>query len=158
MREAVRKLRLYASHRQFYVQDCDPCGDTGAPSFWTDQACKDELAVADGILGIGTASYGSVKVVVEVHDAEPPLQLADWDHATEAGLEVASGTLRVIGCLENQGADFQVEPGPYRVRCCHANRAGRVDHGAGADWYLVQVWPGDEPTPRVLKHWKAKGS
>src|SRR5262245_10732614 len=152
MRLTSRKLRVYASHRQFYVRDSDPLGDTGAPSFWTDRACRDHLAITDGVLGIGTGSYGFVRVTVEVHDAEPPLDLAGWDHVTEAGLDVDSGALRVTGPFE-QGEDFEVEPGHYRVRCCHANRAGAVPSGTGRDRYLVQVWPADPAPPRVLKRW-----
>src|SRR5262245_36860637 len=129
MRLTTRTLRVYASHTQFYVQDSEPLGDTGDRSFWSDQACRDHLALADGILGIGTASYGFVRVEVELHDSEPPLDPNRWDHVTEAGLDVDSGTLVVIGCAVTDGDDFEVEPGHYRVRCCHANRAGGVSSG-----------------------------
>jgi hypothetical protein len=154
---AVRKVWLYASHHQFYVMDSDPDGDTGERSFWSEQACRNELATTDGIIGIGTASYGTVEVIVQVHDEKPPGNPEPWDHVTEAGLNVSSGTLRVVGCPELVGPDFEVTPDHYRVRCCHANRAGSVHNGGkGQDWYLIQVWP-DQPSPAcVLKSWRGK--
>ena len=146
-----REQRHYASHHQFYVEDGVNPGDTADPSFWTAEACRDCLAISDGTLGIGTGTYGYVRVVTEIHDAEPPVDLAQWDHVTEAGLNVGSGVLRVIGCLEDTGEEFQVRPGSYSVRCCHANLAGADELGEGSDWYLVQVWPAVETARRILK-------
>lgn len=142
---------LYASHHQFYVEDGKHPGDTGDPSFWTPEASRDGLAETDGTLGIGTASYAHVRVCTEIHDAEPPLDLEFWDHVVEASLNLKSGTLRVIGCLDETGVEFALPPGDYRVRCGSANLAGAADSGEGADWYQVQVWPAPPAPRRVLK-------
>lgn len=152
---AVQEVSVYASHYQFYVQDSEPEGDPGTPQFWSSQALDDYLAVDSDIMAVGTASYGTVRVRAEVHDAEPPIADA-WDHITEAGVLVPSGTLRVEGCLDTTGVNFAVMPGPYRVRCCHANRSAGVDFGDGGDWYLIQVWPGQGPERRVVKRWHAE--
>ena len=149
-----REQRLYASHNQFYVQDANG-GDTSDPSFWTEETTHDRLAVVAGVVGVGTGSYGYVRVFSEIHDVAPPLDLAIWDHVTKASLEVKSGTLRVIGCLDPVGEDFQVMPGAYRVRCCHANLAEATDAEDGEDWYLVQVWPAPILPPVLLKQWSA---
>jgi hypothetical protein len=159
----AEELRVYASHRQFYVQDSDPPGTTDDPAFWSEEACRNRLAVADGILGIGTGSYDFVKVRVEQHDSQPRLKLSKWDHVTEAGLEVRTKFLLVLGCLSSSGLFFRVRPGHYRVRCCHANLAASVDStGDAGDWYLVQFWlcaPPEARTrtrpteARILKRW-----
>ncbi|HEY9879047.1 MAG TPA: hypothetical protein V6D29_11355 [Leptolyngbyaceae cyanobacterium] len=156
-----RKQRLYASHHQFYVEDQEYPGDTGDPNFWTEDAFKDLLAISEGTIGIGTGTYGSVDVTTEIHDSKPPLDLEVWDHVTEASLMLKSGTLQVIGCLEETGETFQVQSGSYCVRCCHANLDQSDEFGEGSDWYLVQLWPcaialalaGQLPPPRVLKRW-----
>ncbi|BDI33954.1 hypothetical protein CCAX7_60050 [Capsulimonas corticalis] len=73
---------------------------------------------------------------------------------TEASLEIKSGVLRVIGCLDDTGEDFDVAPGSYRVRCCHDNLAGGNDVGDGGDWYVVQFWPAPMAEAVVLKRWE----
>jgi hypothetical protein len=153
----VREFRTYASHHQFYVQDGDePNGDTGT-NFWSKRAVRDHLALKPDILGIGTASYGSVTIVVEIHDKKPPVRLSAWDHVTEAGIDIRSGMLRVIGCLADTHADFAVGRGHFRVRCCHAELAGGVQSGEGTDWYLVQVWPARRSPMKILKRNSARG-
>jgi hypothetical protein len=147
-------VSVYASHFQFYVRDSEPDGDCGTPHFWSPQAMADHLAVDGDIMAVGTASYGTVRVRAEVHDAAPPIE-GEWDHITEAGISVHSGVLRVEGCIDTTGVDYKVAPGPYRVRCCHANRSAGVDVGDGGDWYLIQAWPGQGPERRVLKRWQA---
>lgn len=148
-----REQQLYASHHQFYVEDGDAPGNTGDPSFWTEQAFNDKLALVTGIVGIGTGSYGRVRVYSELHDTAPPLDLTAWDHVTEANLEVTSDTVRVIGCLDTEGENFTVKPGTYRVRCCHANLAEADDIDDGEDWYVVQIWRAPISPPAVLKRW-----
>ena len=86
-----KEIRLYASHRQFYVQDSEPPGSTDDPAFWTDKTSADRLAITDGILGIRTGSYDDVTVRAEGFSSEPALDLSQWDHVTEAGLEVRTG-------------------------------------------------------------------
>jgi len=153
------EIRLYASHRQFYVQDSQSVGDTGNPSFWSDKACHDRLALAEGILGIGTGSYDFVTVRAEMLSARPPVDLGEWDHVTEGGLQVRSGLILLYGCLSDSGLFFRVQPGPYRVRCCYANLAASVDStGNAGDWYLVQFWPSRPSAPRVLKRWRDPGT
>src|ERR1019366_4146890 len=96
---AEEKIRLYASHRQFFVQDSEPLGSPGDPDFWTQKACDNHLAIAEGILGIRTGSYDFVRVHGEEHLSEPPIDLSLWDHVTEAGLTVRSRLLLVFGCI-----------------------------------------------------------
>lgn len=146
-----REFTVYASHHQFYVEDRDIKGL--AEDLWDGD--EDELfGETDGIVGIATASYGTVKVRAEVHSTKPTMDLSPWDHVTETGLEIESGTIEVIGCLAQTGEEFTVEPGHYRVRCCHANRAGGVSSGEGPDWYLIQVWPAKSRAAKVLKQWE----
>lgn len=152
MLQETREFTVYASHHQFYVEDRDIKGDS--VDLW-DGDEDDLFGETDGIVGIATATYGTVKVRAEVHSTKPAINLADWDHVTETSLEIESGTLQVIGCLSQTGEEFPVEPGRYRVRCCHANRAGGVSAGDGQDWYLVQIWPAKSSTAKVLKRWQA---
>jgi hypothetical protein len=152
--EEREEIRLYASHRQFYIQDSDPAGSTADPDFWTDQADEDRLAMANGILGVRTGSYDFVRVRVQEHVTIPLLDLMRWDHVTEAGLMVRTRFLLIEGCLSSSGLFYRVSPGHYRVRCCHANLAASVDStGNAGDWYLVQFWSAALSERKVLKRW-----
>ncbi len=152
------EIRLYASHHQFYVQDSEPRGTADDPTFWTKEASDNRLAVGDGLLAIGTGTYDFVKVRVEQHDPEPPLDLSAWDHVSECGLEVRTRFLLIMGCLSQSGLFFEVRPGHYRVRACHANLAESEQEvpsnwtGEFRDWYLIQFWPGTSSKSMVLKH------
>jgi hypothetical protein len=151
---AEEETRLYASHHQFYIQDSDPRGSTADSNFWTQEAVDNHLAIAEGIIGIGTGSYDFVKVRVEEHREEPPLDLSKWDHVTEAGLTIRSRVLLVCGCISASGIFFFVRPGHFRVRCCSANLAASTDStGDAGDWYLVQFWPEVPAEARILKRW-----
>jgi hypothetical protein len=153
------EIRLHASHRQFYIQDSEPPGSTDDPAFWTERTSQDRLAIAEGILGIGTGSYDFVTVRVEGFGSQPPLDLSQWDHVTEAGLQVRTGLLLVMGCLSDSGLFFRVRPGHYRVRCCHANLAASVDStGDAGDWYSAAFWPSAPAPPTVPKRWTGSAS
>ena len=159
----ARRIRMYASYYQFLVEDAGHPGITSDPNFWTREAFDDRLAIIPGTIGIGTASYDFVDVVVEIHDSPPLLTTAEWGHVTEADLELSSGTLRVAGCLdsiEDPQETFMVARGRYRVRCCHANLAAATDgtdDRTPGDWYLLQLWPSQKPAaPEVLKRAPAR--
>jgi len=147
-----RDVYLSAAYHQFYVEDADQFTDTGDASFWTEQACKDRLALAPGVIGIETETDGRIHIYTELHDASPPLDLTAWDHVTESGLEVRNGRLRV-SVVEGDFEEFMGKPGVYRVRCCHANLAGANDAGSAKGCYLLQVWPAPFSPPTVLKRW-----
>ncbi len=152
------ELRLCAAYRQFYVQDSAPNGDI-CDSFWSKRAVDDLLAVGDGIIGVGTKSFDFVRVFVKTYQQVPETELSNWDHVTEAGLDVASGRLLVFGCVSTSGLFFDLEEGHYRVRCSHANLAEEADCASGeddlegSDWYFVQAWPSDRSPMAVLKRW-----
>src|SRR4051794_18165324 len=111
----IEEFHLYASHHQFYVQDSEPIGSMGDPSFWSPQAMDAHLATAEGILGIGTGSYDDVKVRIEHLPEAPPLDLAAWDHVVEGDLNLRTRVLLVYGCIAASGLFFFVKPGHYRV-------------------------------------------
>lgn len=151
------EIRLYASHYQFCIQDSDPPGDPGDPSFWNEKAVRDRVAIGKGLVAIGTGTYGIVKVRVEQHQSKPPLELDRWDHVTECPLVIRSTMLLVMGCVSSSGLFFMVTQGKYRVRACHANlkdsdqEAGKSKRRRFGDWYLVQFWPSESAGVRVLK-------
>lgn len=152
----VEEIRHYTSHHQFYVQDSEPIGSPGDPSFWTRASTEDRVAIGDGLLAFGTGSYDVVRIRVEFHQAAPEIDPEQWDHIVEAGLQVRTRTVLVFGCIRMSGLFFRVRPGHFRVRCCMANLLLATDStGDAGDWYQVQFWPSEPEGPKVMKRWIA---
>jgi len=164
---------LYADHYQFYLGDSELDGDTGAPEFWSQEAFKRRLAVGHGIIGIGTELYGSVPVVLEVHDKAPSQDLGDWDHVAEASLLVPSGRIAIDGCLNfvpralpyvtYRSPQIEVAPGIYRVRVYYGNldsvRFEDADDGGeevSDEHYTVVLWPAAYAEPATLRFKRAE--
>jgi hypothetical protein len=158
---AKEEIRLDASHWQFWVQDSEPGSAADEATFWTDEAFNNRLAVGDGVMAVETGTYDTVKVCVEQHHSKPSVNLTDWDHVTERGLEVRTEFILIKGCLSQSGLFFRVQPRHYRVRACHANlreserEVPKSWTGEFRDWYLVQFWPGKLSRAKVLKRRQA---
>jgi hypothetical protein len=92
---------------------------------------------------------------VEVHDAEPRADLADWQHVVDVDLDLPTG--RVVLAASGGGARHvtTLPAGAYRARV--AGRGFTELGAAGADgddvWRL-QLWPRAAATePHVRRRW-----
>jgi len=148
-------LRLVRESRggtqQYAARALGAFGDTADPDFWSADAFRRKLAVAPpGLIGVGTARYDDVPVVVEVVSQPPVDEPQGWDQVVEASLELPSGKLAIDGCLSYEpttSPHIELAPGTYRVRVYYAGQ-NTVDE----DWYRVVLWPQSpyEP-PRILR-------
>ena len=146
------RLELFADYFQFYLQDESAEGDLGGA--WDPSATERRLAVAPGVVGIGTARNMEVPVTLEFLDAAPPNDLAAFDHVAEGSLSLSTGTLVVAGCTDYlpDAARFPLGPGTYRLRLsCAGLGTLSADGLEGEDHYLVQLWPDSPIEARVLK-------
>lgn len=173
MQERIFAFSLYADHYQFYIGDSETGGDVTAPDFWCDEAFDRRLAVGEGIIGVGTEVYGTVPVVVEVHDCAPDDDLAGWDHVVEASLHVPSGQIAIDGCLNYVPRDLphigyrspliEVMPGRYRVRVYFGGlesvRVEETQYGeeeVSDEHYRVVLWPAAYAEPAILRYKEAR--
>jgi len=153
-----REFELFADYFQIHLQDDDlRFGDLSAA--WTADAVRRMIAVAPGVVGIGTARNMTVPVVVEVLRAEPAADLDGWDHVVDAGLDVTTGSLVVAGCTDDfaDAVRIPIPPGLYRLRSSCAGLETLSEDGlAGEDHYRVQLWPAKKlVSPTVLKQGEA---
>ncbi|MER7586741.1 hypothetical protein ABTW72_04300 [Micromonospora sp. NPDC127501] len=154
-------LELFADYHQIHLSDEGSTGDLSEA--WTGQAAVDRLAVVDDAVALGTSVNVTVAVRVDVLDAPPADDLADYDHVVEGGMQVQSGRIVIMGCTdyEPDAARFRVPPGPVRVRAASSNLAEAERLGIDSDEspqtmerLRVQVWPAPPGQPVVLKRWE----
>jgi len=151
----VHRLSFYTSYRQFYFVDRDIEGNTDSPDFWTDEAFKRGMAVGDGVLGVGTASYGHIRCFFQFADAEPTLPLSPWQRVFEASIRITKGRYAIFDCpnsnVEHEGT---CPPGDYRLRVYGAFLDHLVEDTAGDgyfDFYWLVLWPAPYSDARSLK-------
>lgn len=148
------KFKLFADYFQFYVQDENAKGDLSES--WTKEAVANLLALAPGVIGVGTVRNMFVPVTVDVLDALPDLELSKWDHVVECDIEVPSGRLVVAGCTDYfpDAARIRVTPGHYRARITYGD-LDRLseDHLEGEDHYHVALCLAPPGGLRVLKQY-----
>ena len=145
------ETEIYAEYTQFYVGDPKAAPDADV---WDGPGLERHLAVADGIIAVGTVGYTDVPVVLELWDEEPPLDADSWDHVVDASLDVRSGLLALADVSGEAREPLEVAPGVYRVRTAAAGLDG-ADEMDGGDRYRVQLWLAPAAEPEVRKWWPA---
>ena len=154
-------LRLFADYFQIHVLDAK--GDGDLSEAWTDEAVADDLAVASGALGLGTAVNVDVAVAIELLPQAPEHASPHVDHIVEASIHAPSGQLVILGCTDYfpDAARFDVPAGWVRVRASRWNLAHAIEAGAASDeaeetieHLHIQVWPAPQEPPAVIKRWQ----
>src|SRR5438105_1673608 len=87
------RIKLFADHHQFYVQDGEVCPP--APEDWTDADVERRAKVAESVVVMCPLRNTTVPVDVCLFKSEPPANLAASDHVVECDLAVPSGHLQV---------------------------------------------------------------
>jgi hypothetical protein len=147
---SVHNFNLFADYHQFYLQDEN--SDSSLEDSWTPEATDRLLAVAPGVIGVGTMRNMTVPVSVEVRDTAP-VQSVECDHEVECSIKVESGKLVVAGCTDYlpDAARIQIKPGTYRARISYSNLDSLSNDGLeGDDKYSVVLWP-STPTDVVIR-------
>ncbi len=145
--------QIFADYFQFYLQDEAAIGDLA--DSWGDEAVERLLAVAPGVVGVGTVRNMKVPVTLEVLNAEPSLHIEDYDQIVECSLVVESQTLVIAGCTDYfpEAARVEVTPSTYRVRIQYSNLASLSEDGLdGSDQYDIKLWPAPPAEVVVIKH------
>lgn len=140
------------SHHQFYINDAEAAVDMGSPAFWTDEALEARLAVAKGVLGVDTASYGEINLEIAILNEAPILKELDkFDHVAEAGLYLPTGMFQITDCpFSDVVFESQLRKGHYRVRIYYGGLGSELNEDENAeDFYLIEVWP-DPKDERVI--------
>ena len=104
-------------------------------------------------LCLGRRSGGS-PVRIEAHDLDPAYD-EQWEDVVEVSTVVGEeGTCGWTSWAGEDGGQFDLPPGPHRVRVCARGRdAGDADELAdeALDFYLVQMWPAPVAPDAILR-------
>lgn len=146
------------NYGQFYIADSLSSKETGRTAFWTPEAYDDRLAMADGIVGIGTECYGPVKGEVEILESENKnFDIANFDHIVEGEINMESGSLEILDCpTSTVQLSMQLNPGRYGVRIYSSNLNSVEGGEMGDDYYRIELWPDNNPFRKVLKQYVSK--
>lgn len=148
------KLNFSTSHHQFYIADKFSEGDTGSDDFWTNEAFDAQLAVGNGVLGIGTGSYGVIHGELTIlPKLSENTDFASYDHVVEGSINIKSGVVQILDCPNSTlELEAKVQPGSYRVRVYSSNLASVTDDN-GDDFYKIEIWPAERSDRLVLKRY-----
>jgi hypothetical protein len=152
---ATHHFELVADYHQFYLQDEAVDGDLSES--WTPEAMDARVALAPGKVGIRTARNMTVPVEVVIADAPPRDDLTQWDHVTQASIDVQSGRLVIAGCTDYfpDAARLTLAPGTYALRA-YFGGLGTLDETGleGDDHYRIVLWPDVPQERRTLKKYQ----
>lgn len=146
------KLNIFADYFQFYIQDELARGDLS--DAWTEEAVTRLLAVAPGIVGVGTVRNMEVSVSLEILSCEPLLDFSKWDHVVECSIKIKGPRLVIAGCTDYfpEAMRIDIAPGIYQVRVCYADLNSLSENGLeGQDSYNLKLWPGSNIEPIIKK-------
>jgi hypothetical protein len=164
---SAQDLVVGLDYGQFYLytyrdQDADPEDDLPEIDEVVDRAI-DAGGIAqspDFLVVLSPHQVSSeMPLRVEVWDAPPPDDSAEWPEAFEAHLEVGAGGL-AYDSPTARFARLDVLPGAYHA---HITGRGFVAHGwpgstTPGDSWRIRLWPSAGPqAPRRLSGWRAPG-
>jgi hypothetical protein len=131
------EFEVPAECRQFLLQDER---NENFPE-WDSDEYERLLAVAPGILAVGTISESSVRVLLEIVDDEPDEDFGKWDRVNEATINVPSGRVSIGGVDDDPESATLVnsEPGPYRARVYHGDSGSPTRKATGKEHYNVVI-------------------
>lgn len=149
------KLDFYTMHSQFFLADKNSDGYNVDDEGWSEQAFADQIAIQNDFLALGTASYGDIKGEVHLLETPSVIDLKNFDHVVEVGLEVPSGVIQILDCpSSNVELELYVEPNTYRVRFCSSDReSAYIDEDNANDYYIIEIWPDTNVSKNILKRY-----
>ena len=143
---------LFADYFQFYLQDEAVSGDLS--DAWTPDAVDRLLALAPGVIGVGSVRNMDVPVEVDVLAAPPVDDLSAWDRVNECTVSINSGKAVIAGCTDYfpDAARIAIAPGVYCARIYYGDLPSvSADGLEGHDHYKIALWTAPEGPVVQLK-------
>jgi hypothetical protein len=147
------ELNFLSEYYQFYILDAQTNTSTDDDDFWTADADEIRLAVGEGLLGVTTGTYGTVKSELFLLDASPK-ENQKASHIVEASLSFPSGKLEIRNCTGYEVQfSLDIEKTDYRVRISSFN-LDTADGDLGDDYYTIELWKSKFDGPKLIKKYE----
>ncbi|MGU3496853.1 hypothetical protein ACLBXM_22645 [Xanthobacteraceae bacterium A53D] len=144
---------LMADYHQIYLADA--AAPPALAQQWTEETVRRRMLADARMVTFSTARNMTVPVCVELHTAEPKVDVASSDHAVQGSL-TTSGMLVIAG-LTDYLPDAKRISVPAGRLCALALSTGLGTLSAngleGADRYTVHLWPCEQDGVTVLRQW-----
>jgi hypothetical protein len=156
-----RRAFVFADYAQFCIRDADAhdaamragaaIDPNRAPGGWTKDASRlHRIGLEPHSISVGTARIDVVEILLRTHET-PPHLLPHAEHVVEADLDVTTGRVCIVGCLEapTPEQEMSLAPGCYRVRVSYLPSAAAADADpdvVGEHFlYLIDLWAAADP-------------
>ena len=107
----IKQYTVFADYHQFYLWDHGTSPD--APTDYTELDIQRRIKAAAFVVVVQPERNMDVPIEVEVIDQPPCTDLDQWDHVTEASLDLPSGRLEIHECTGGSIDILPVAPGSY---------------------------------------------
>ncbi|MEO3750102.1 hypothetical protein [Streptomyces sp. B6B3] len=147
---------FWVSYGQLYIDDGTDREVAGLNECFMGQRSGLCGAAVPGHLFVQTGLHtGTVPLTIELHDAEPVVDLAGWEDIVEVSFRADSDDTQLIE-WGGPGRDLGLPEGDYRVRyhgrgMDEAHDGTREEDEPVLDEYLLQFWPAPPERDRVVK-------
>ncbi|WP_249554095.1 MULTISPECIES: hypothetical protein [Shewanella] len=151
----LNKFSIFADYFQFYLMDDAEIDDTS--EIWTDKALDIKLGMTPHALAVGTMRNVDVDVIVEVVDAEPEINLDEWDYISKGYISLPSGRCIVMGCTDaiEDATRLEVKLGNYAALAMAKGINSIVAEWEPAnDLYRVVIWASDSKEYFAVKEYQ----
>lgn len=142
---------------QFYLRTGSGEHSADAVSDWGYEAHLE--APSPGFIYVGTLKkFFATPVRVEMHDAEPEVPAAKWQHVVEVSF-TGDGTLHVLSWPGDVAFSVRTPIGSLRLRAMWAGLEPELDEGLPPDdrpseeHLEFQIWPAPHADRNVLRWW-----
>lgn len=149
------KFELFADYFQVYLMDAE--ADDNTSEVWTDEALDLKLGVLENTLAVGTFRNVDVPIEVEIHEREPEVNFAEWDHASKGYFTIKSGSCAVFGCTDYlpDAAKIEIPSGEYAALSLAKGLDSITEEwGEADDIYRVILWPSSSKEYKALKSYE----
>lgn len=137
--------------------------DDVSPKVWGAQGGYDDVnmgfsTIENGISVRVLSEYSKIPIDVEYDTNEIALSDApQWDHIVECSFFIRGDRILLTTATDTKPIlGFAAKKGRCRVRIYWGGQHTGKDDGSSEDFYLIQIWPSNDASTKVVKgeeHW-----
>ena len=135
----------------FRIRDLGCCECIGADG--SEHELKYRFYSSESMVAVAVISeFDLIPITVEFsREGVEPVDPAEWDRIVECPLKASSGALIFESSYGDQFGRLDLPKGGYRLRILYGGQDTRDISGSSSDCYLIQIWPSQDMSCRIIK-------